>query len=71
MLGPGVNILRTPLCGRNIEYLGEDPFLSSRMAVGFIRVVSCVVVGSPKKEIGSAGRTRTYNPRINSALLHH
>lgn len=48
MLGPGVNILRTPLCGRNFEYLGEDPFLASRMAVGYIRgeqsedVASCV-----------------------------
>ena len=48
MLGPGVNILRTPLCGRNFEYLGEDPFLSSRMAVGYIRgaqsqdISSCV-----------------------------
>ena len=48
MLGPGVNILRTPLCGRNFEYLGEDPFLSSRMAVGFVRgeqsqdISSCV-----------------------------
>ena len=36
MLGPGVNIQRTPLGGRNFEYFGEDPFLSGRMAVGFI-----------------------------------
>jgi len=37
MLGPGLNILRTPLCGRNHEYLGEDPFLTSRLAVGYIK----------------------------------
>jgi len=48
MLGPGVNIYRTPLCGRNFEYFGEDPFLSSRMAVGYIQgeqsqdISSCV-----------------------------
>lgn len=39
LLGPGVNIYRTPLCGRNFEYLGEDPYLSSRMAVGYINGV--------------------------------
>lgn len=37
MLGPSLNIQRTPLCGRNFEYLGEDPFLTARMAVNYIR----------------------------------
>jgi beta-glucosidase len=36
MLGPSLNIQRTPLCGRNFEYLGEDPWLTSRMAVNYI-----------------------------------
>jgi beta-glucosidase len=36
MLSPGLNIMRTPLNGRNCEYLGEDPYLTSRMGVGFI-----------------------------------
>jgi beta-glucosidase len=36
MLGPGVNIYRAPLNGRNFEYFGEDPFLSARIAVGYI-----------------------------------
>ena len=37
MLGPGVNIYRAPLNGRNFEYFGEDPFLSSRIAVAYIQ----------------------------------
>lgn len=39
ILGPGVNICRTPLCGRNFEYLGEDPYLASRMVVPYIQGV--------------------------------
>jgi beta-glucosidase len=36
MLGPGLNIYRAPMCGRNFEYFGEDPFLAARTAVGYI-----------------------------------
>lgn len=39
LLGPGVNIYRTPLCGRNFEYMGEDPYLSSRMVVSYVKGV--------------------------------
>ena len=48
ILGPGVNIYRTPLGGRNFEYMGEDPYLTSRMVVPYIQglqkmgVASCV-----------------------------
>jgi beta-glucosidase len=39
LLGPGVNIYRSPLNGRNFEYLGEDPFLGSKIAVGYVKGV--------------------------------
>jgi len=39
LLGPGVNIYRTPLNGRNFEYMGEDPFLASTMVVPYIHGV--------------------------------
>ena len=48
ILGPGVNIYRTPLAGRNFEYMGEDPWLASRMVVPYVQglqskgVASCV-----------------------------
>ncbi len=39
LLGPGVNIYRTPLNGRNFEYMGEDPYLASKMVVPYIKGV--------------------------------
>lgn len=48
ILGPGVNIYRTPLGGRNFEYMGEDPWLASRMVIPYVQglqskgVASCV-----------------------------
>ena len=39
LLGPGVNIARSPICGRNFEYLSEDPFLNSRLVVPYIEGV--------------------------------
>ena len=39
LLGPGVNIYRAPMNGRNFEYFGEDPFLGQRIAVGYVKGV--------------------------------
>ena len=49
LLGPGVNIMRTPLCGRNWEYLGEDPVLAAKMCVQFIDGVQSFDVAATVK----------------------
>ena len=62
MLGPALNIIRTPLGGRDYDYFGEDPFLSGRLTVGYVegmqgeQVVACIkhfAVNNQEEERGS------------------
>lgn len=49
LLGPGINIIRTPLCGRNFEYLSEDPLLISKMSVAYIKALQSKGVAASVK----------------------
>ena len=49
LLGPGINIIRSPLCGRNFEYMSEDPFLISQLTVAYIKALQTKDVAASVK----------------------
>lgn len=73
LLGPGINIYRTPLNGRNFEYMGEDPYLSSQMVVPYIKGVQSNGVSVCVKHFAlnnNEVNRHTSNPIVDDRTLY-
>ena len=67
ILGPGVNMKRSPLCGRNFEYFSEDPFLAGELAVGIVNGIQSREVGTSVKHY-AANNQETDRLRVDAQV---
>ncbi len=73
LLGPGINIYRTPLNGRNFEYMGEDPYLTSQMVVPYVKGVQSNGVAACVKHFALNNNEinrHTSNPIVDDRTLY-
>lgn len=73
LLGPGINIKRSPLCGRNFEYFSEDPLLAGKLSASLIRGIQSQGVGTSLKHYAvnnQESRRFTVSAEVDERTLH-